>query len=553
MQDIYIIILMVILLLPLGYYLVNLIQRRRFLAKLKANWGKKEAIHQLDKDELADVAHYFHVQREHRPLRKEVDDTTWSDLDMDRIFQSLDSSTSVVGSEVLYALLREQGTSEEKLRHHTQLADIFRDNEGLRLQTQSALYGIGRRAFHGSWRYLFSAAFQYPSRAWVYPILALLPMTLALLGIVNMVFLLIAAGAFAVNLFVHYRTQAVWQKEVIAIKHIGAVLCSAKKLSKIKSPAFSSIRMQAHELNARLRSIRFWLPLFGAETFGDMAIVLEYLKIFFMLDMVSLVAIVKVINRNNEAVRAIYELAGEVDACLSIAQLKTRTPGLCSPSFHQECMLHAACLSHPLVQCSIPNDLIWQDNILISGSNATGKSTFIKAVAVNVILAQTINLCYAHQFSLRRGQVMSAMAVRDNIVAGESYFIVEIKSLKRILDAMGDDLVYCFIDEILRGTNTIERISASSAVLRSMIGQKVLCMAATHDIELTRMLVDCYRNLHFGEIVNEAGVQFDYILKEGPTQTRNAIRLLSQMGYQPEVIAQAHENARRFETTGSWL
>jgi DNA mismatch repair ATPase MutS len=269
--------------------------------------------------------------------------------------------------------------------------------------------------------------------------------------------------------------------------------------------------------------------------------------------MVSLVAIVKVINRNNEAVRAIYELAGEVDACLSIAQLKTRTPGLCSPSFHQECMLHAACLSHPLVQCSIPNDLIWQDNILISGSNATGKSTFIKAVAVNVILAQTINLCYAHQFSLRRGQVMSAMAVRDNIVAGESYFIVEIKSLKRILDAMGDDLVYCFIDEILRGTNTIERISASSAVLRSMIGQEVLCMAATHDIELTRMLVDCYRNLHFGEIVNEAGVQFDYILKEGPTQTRNAIRLLSQMGYQPEVIAQAHENARRFETTGSWL
>ncbi len=148
---------------------------------------------------------------------------------------------------------------------------------------------------------------------------------------------------------------------------------------------------------------------------------------------------------------------------------------------------------------------------------------------------------------------MRAMAVRDNILAGESYFIVEIKSLKRILDAMGDNMVYCFIDEILRGTNTIERISASSAVLRNMVGKEALCMVATHDIELTRMLADCYINHHFGETVDETGIHFDYILKEGPTQTRNAIRLLSQIGYKPEVINQAEENARKFETTGSWL
>ena len=148
---------------------------------------------------------------------------------------------------------------------------------------------------------------------------------------------------------------------------------------------------------------------------------------------------------------------------------------------------------------------------------------------------------------------MSAMSVHDNILAGESYFIVEIKSLKRILDVMGDNMVYCFIDEILRGTNTIERISASSAVLRNMEGKEALCMAATHDIELTRMLADCYINQHFGETVDEAGIHFDYILKEGPTQTRNAIRLLSQMGYEPEVITQAQESARKFETTGSWL
>ena len=99
-------------------------------------------MHQLDKDELADAAYYFHVQREHRPPRKEVDNTTWGDLDMDSVFQSLDSSTSVVGSEVLYAYLREQGTPEKELKHRTQLADTFCDDEGLRLQVQAAQHSI---------------------------------------------------------------------------------------------------------------------------------------------------------------------------------------------------------------------------------------------------------------------------------------------------------------------------------------------------------------------------------------------------------------------------
>ena len=99
---------------------------------------------------------------------------------------------------------------------------------------------------------------------------------------------------------------------------------------------------------------------------------------------------------------------------------------------------------------------------------------------------------------------MSAMAVKDSITAGESYFIVEIKRLKRILDRMGQGMVYCFIDEILRGTNTIERIAASSAVLRSLLGKQALCLAATHDIELTRILKDSFRMMHFSEQVERA-------------------------------------------------
>ncbi|HHX21297.1 MAG TPA: DNA mismatch repair protein MutS, partial [Clostridiales bacterium] len=109
-----------------------------------------------------------------------------------------------------------------------------------------------------------------------------------------------------------------------------------------------------------------------------------------------------------------------------------------------------------------------------------------------------------------------------------------------------------FIDEILRGTNTIERIAASSAVLDAIARRNALCMAATHDIELTRLLRDVFQNLHFSETMDEDGIRFDYLLREGPTRTRNAIRLLQQMGYGQEIIAAAQDNARRFEQTGSW-
>jgi DNA mismatch repair ATPase MutS len=113
-------------------------------------------------------------------------------------------------------------------------------------------------------------------------------------------------------------------------------------------------------------------------------------------------------------------------------------------------------------------------------------------------------------------------------------------------------MVYCFIDEILRGTNTIERIAASASVLESLVGKNTLCMAATHDIELTRILAEQYDNRHFSEIVDEDGVRFDFLLKPGPTQTRNAIRLLSQLGYPENVITKANIRAAHFEDAGVW-
>ena len=130
---------------------------------------------------------------------------------------------------------------------------------------------------------------------------------------------------------------------------------------------------------------------------------------------------------------------------------------------------------------------------------------------------------------------------------------MEIKSLKRILDhADGKIPMLCFVDEVLRGTNTVERIAASSEILESMERPDVMCFAATHDIELTHILEEGYDNYHFQEEVNEEAVLFHYQLYPGRAVSRNAIKLLKVMGYDNAIIDKAEQRAEHFLARGEW-
>ena len=192
--------------------------------------------------------------------------------------------------------------------------------------------------------------------------------------------------------------------------------------------------------------------------------------------------------------------------------------------------------------------------MLLTGSNASGKSTFLKTVAINAILAQTVNTCAADGYRAPFFRIYSSMALRDDLAGGESYYIVEIKALKRILDAAGarDGPVLCFVDEVLRGTNTVERIAASTQILKSLGKAEIFCFAATHDIELTELLQEEFDNYHFEESVQNGDISFNYCLQAGKASSRNAIRLLELMGYPEEITNRAFNLAEQFLNTGSW-
>lgn len=131
------------------------------------------------------------------------------------------------------------------------------------------------------------------------------------------------------------------------------------------------------------------------------------------------------------------------------------------------------------------------------------------------------------------------MALRDDLLAGESYFVAEVKSLKRILAYCRAQRCAVFIDEILRGTNTPERMAASVAVLRALHGTQSLCLVASHDVELTEIFAGVYECCHFSETFEGDAISFDYLIKEGPSRSTNAIRLIERMGFESRIVEEA--------------
>ena len=284
----------------------------------------------------------------------------------------------------------------------------------------------------------------------------------------------------------------------------------------------------------------------------------EYVKIILLKELIDYEYLCKAAYEFREELLEVYATIGLIDRLIALASYRESVafytvPDVFPLSEDRPKSLEFVDVYHPLVKNPVLNSLSTDRSLLITGSNASGKSTFLKAVAVNAIFAQSIHTCLAREYSASLFAVYTSMAMKDSVRDGESYFIAEIKSLKRILAFLNDRIpCLCFIDEVLRGTNTIERIAASSQVLLHLAGSRSICMAATHDIELTHILEKIYRNLHFQENIEDGRIVFDYRLYEGRATSRNAIKLLRLMGYDESIVHKAENRAAQFATQGSW-
>jgi DNA mismatch repair ATPase MutS len=166
-------------------------------------------------------------------------------------------------------------------------------------------------------------------------------------------------------------------------------------------------------------------------------------------------------------------------------------------------------------------------------------------VGINVILAQTLNFCLAERAVMPRVLVRSAIRREDDLNSGQSYFFAEIQQILEFTRTEETGQRHLFlIDEIFRGTNTIERVAASTAVLHHL-GRHQFVLATTHDVELQELLADTFDMYHFSDRVAESTYSFDYKIHPGPAQSRNAIKLLELSGYPASIIHEAESLAAR--------
>ncbi len=488
---------------------------------------------------------YYIYNSEVTPDENQIDDITWNDLDMNLVYKQINVCNTSVGEEYLYDCLHNISFDTEKLDKREEFISFLNNNPEKRLQIQFYLAKTGVMRYNGLSGFIFDTDKKSLPHPILYRIFALIPLLCA-----GLMFLSTALGggllflSFVINLVIYYKAKRKIESELSSIKYFLLMLINCKKLCKIKDIADEPVIKELKKYHDKFSSLATAASALVTKDNNNMDFITEYIKILFLYDIRNYTRITQKVKKNSEDFHMLYRTVGEIDMSICILSYRKSLSYFTQPVFNNDNSILFTEIYHPLVKNPVSNSGGIDKNSIITGSNASGKSTFIKSLAINCILAQTINTCTAKSFIIRNSLIMTSMAVRDSIIDGESYFIREIKSLKRILDMIEKVPCTCFIDEILRGTNTIERIAASASVMEYLIDKDCLCIVASHDIELTSMLESKYDNLHFCETVTDDGLFFDYKLKNGVSNTRNAIKLLKHLSFDSDIVKKAESYAK---------
>ncbi|NMM63656.1 DNA mismatch repair protein MutS [Clostridium sp. P21] len=530
---------------------------REIKRRIEDEWGK-DIERKYSEDDLKTVSEYFNNRKEDEKERFFIDEITWNDLNMDSIFKKINSTESSPGEQCLYNMLREPLYDEKELKLRDKLIRFFQSNSNERKKIQYILAKLGKKRSCLISDYFYNKEKKRESSLIYYRTLAFLPIiTLAIVFISPHMGLSLMFIAVALNMFIYYSEEKKIKFKLEAFKYIVRIVKQAELISKEEIEELRDYNEKLKEALKSMRSIRK-ASFNSSNNATDMGLLMEYVSIIFLTDLINYEKMSNMLVEKSKEFKTIFGIIGVIDSCIAIASYRERikeyvTPELTKCSKKMEQVNVFKDIKHPLMKDAVSNSIEMPDSILITGSNASGKSTFLKTLAINIIFAQTIYTCLAKEFKCCYFKIYTSMALKDNIFNNESYYIAETKSLKRIIDSLNEDIpTICFVDEILRGTNTVERISASSQVLKYLTLNNCVCIAATHDVELTHILEKYFSNYHFQENIIDNQITFDYKIHEGRSTTQNAIKLLGILGYSDDIVEKAQRKANTFLKDGIW-
>lgn len=228
---------------------------------------------------------------------------------------------------------------------------------------------------------------------------------------------------------------------------------------------------------------------------------------------------------------------GEFEMLNSLGNLAHNNPGFVFPEINSEHKIGFSDLGHPLLNPAtrIGNDTHFypQSFMILTGSNMSGKSTFLRSLGINMVLGGIGSVVCASEATIHPLPVLVSMRLSDSLSDSESYFFAEIKRLKQIMDVLEEKPAFVLLDEILRGTNSDDKRNGTIEVVKKIIAQKAIGAIATHDIEVcltTNAYPEILTNQCFEVEIRDNELYFDYKLRSGICRNKSATFLMQKMG-----------------------
>jgi hypothetical protein len=307
------------------------------------------------------------------------------------------------------------------------------------------------------------------------------------------------------------------------------------------SPFLRSLRERLHSVGRESASVsirRFHIILKKFE-YRMNWLVFIFLNTFLLWDLRQVLDLNDWKNTNQPRLTDWISVISEMEVAISVASLVHNEPGWCMPDVDENYFhFHGTEIGHPLIPSStrVTNDFSIEGSGkmgIITGSNMAGKSTFLRSLGVNFVLAGLGAPVCARSMSMCDVKLISSMRVADNLAENTSTFYAELKKLQYIIEAVNrNEQVFILLDEVLRGTNSTDRHMGTRALVRQLIKKNTVTLIATHDTELaeTESANPSVSNYHFEGKIQHDQLYFDYKIKKGVCETLNATTLMKKIG-----------------------
>jgi len=269
---------------------------------------------------------------------------------------------------------------------------------------------------------------------------------------------------------------------------------------------------------------------FGNPAGDIISIILDYLRTFFCLELFAYKKASKIVNKNRDELRKVIYFTGYLDCLLNTVRIMENNETVLS-TITENYSIEFLEMKHPLIEGSVGQSKNLERGVIITGLNMAGKTTFMKSLGLNQLLATSFGFTFAKNYTTGILSILTSLKINDDILKSQSRYYAEAKRLSFIKEHISALPCLCLIDEILSGTNSDDRIYGASLILKEFASNpQSIIIAATHDSTIAENLKNLYDLVYFDGEIQDDKLIFDYMLKDGIVSKKNGLLILKLLG-----------------------